>query len=344
MRVLNKSGMTNRTYEIGNYVIKAPVFERKGLSGAKRGLYMGILLFLEKKYPQLREFEFSSDQTDSKTLVKLYHSLLPLWNEAAAEVHLRNTFMISLGAASSDSLKKEIAVEIAKSNLKQGIADRARILLRHEDTRLAEAEAKQIEKLESAYGAKYLSWVDWEYGRGETLRLYYSSHKDHLKGKRILHFAPELELHDFIRSESARLGIHYRTADAFRENVDYRVDICIAADSIPETFDIIIIHRVLEHILDDKTAISNLNRLLRPGGHIHHSVPMSCSEKTLNWDLPDDSHDGHVRQYGSDYIQMFDSEGLETTVVEWLLTRSREEYIENRAYPMRTFISRRPSS
>ncbi|HTZ08241.1 MAG TPA: methyltransferase domain-containing protein, partial [Acidimicrobiales bacterium] len=56
---------------------------------------------------------------------------------------------------------------------------------------------------------------------------------------------------------------------------------------------------VLEHIPEDDTAMSELSRVLRPGGTMAVTVPRFGPE-VVNWALSNDYHDvpgGHVRIY-----------------------------------------------
>lgn len=65
------------------------------------------------------------------------------------------------------------------------------------------------------------------------------------------------------------------------------------------TFDKIICSEVLEHIPDDVTAISELDRILKPGGMLAISVPGFFPEK-LCWVLAKDyanTEGGHIRIY-----------------------------------------------
>jgi SAM-dependent methyltransferase len=64
-------------------------------------------------------------------------------------------------------------------------------------------------------------------------------------------------------------------------------------------FDRIITSEVLEHIWDDERAISELVRVLRPGGRLAVTVPTRWPER-INWALDWHYHDtpgGHVRIY-----------------------------------------------
>jgi SAM-dependent methyltransferase len=67
------------------------------------------------------------------------------------------------------------------------------------------------------------------------------------------------------------------------------------------TFDIVITSEVLEHIQDDVAAISEMTRVLKPGGRFAATVP-AWSPEIVNWKLSDEYHapkavGGHVRIY-----------------------------------------------
>ena len=65
------------------------------------------------------------------------------------------------------------------------------------------------------------------------------------------------------------------------------------------TFDRVIASEVLEHIPDDVAAMTELARVLRPGGTMAVTVPR-CGPEFVNWALSDEYHDvpgGHVRIY-----------------------------------------------
>ena len=69
------------------------------------------------------------------------------------------------------------------------------------------------------------------------------------------------------------------------------------------SFDRVITSEVLEHIQDDVSAISELVRVLRPGGTFACTVPTWYPEK-INWLLSDEYHapksvGGHVRIYSA---------------------------------------------
>lgn len=79
------------------------------------------------------------------------------------------------------------------------------------------------------------------------------------------------------------------------------------------TFDRIVASEVLEHIPDDRLALSELARVLRPGGTMAVTVPR-CGPEVVNWLLSDAYHaveGGHIRIYRrSELIRRVRSTGL----------------------------------
>ena len=69
------------------------------------------------------------------------------------------------------------------------------------------------------------------------------------------------------------------------------------------SFDVIVTSEVLEHIQNDVAALTELSRVLKPGGTFAATVPSWFPEK-VNWMLSDEYHapfveGGHVRIYSS---------------------------------------------
>ena len=130
-----------------------------------------------------------------------------------------------------------------------------------------------------------------------------------VRGARLLHFAPEPALSSRVRHLDA---FDYRTADPFMEGVDDRVDITDMAAYRDEEFDCFICSHVLEHVGDDRRAIRELRRILKPGGwgilmapimpHLKHTVedPAAITDAD-RWRLF--GQGDHVRLYGKeDYL------------------------------------------
>lgn|SRR5574344_940176 len=137
----------------------------------------------------------------------------------------------------------------------------------------------------------------------------------------ILHMAPEqrisakiLECHD----------LEYVCGDLFTEGYtypDYVKNMNLLALPIEnDRFDIVICNHVMEHIPEDTKAMSEIFRVLKPGGFAILQVPISYStDKTIedfSITNPDErkrrfGKSDHCRIYGLDYIDRLKSVGFE---------------------------------
>lgn len=89
-----------------------------------------------------------------------------------------------------------------------------------------------------------------------------------LKNRRVLHFAPEAIIRQFFINSDAE----YFDADIVKGRATYQVDI---TDINIENafFDYCLAIHVLEHVVEDSKAFSELYRVLKPGGLAIISVP-----------------------------------------------------------------------
>jgi SAM-dependent methyltransferase len=104
-------------------------------------------------------------------------------------------------------------------------------------------------------------------------------------------------------------GSLYETADLYQRGVTHAVDITQVplADA---SYDVILAHHVLEHIDDDRQAMRELFRLLKPHGVAVLSVPINASRRQT-YENPavtkpaerfaHFSGDDHKRYYGLDF-------------------------------------------
>lgn len=123
--------------------------------------------------------------------------------------------------------------------------------------------------------------------------------EEHIK---ILHFAPEVVFLQFFKSMK---NIIYHTADLNLQDVDYP-NLDIQNMNINDyTYDYILCNHVLEHVKNDKIAIKEIERLLKPNGQAIITVPGDFRKKNtqlLNHKLPN----GHYRNYGYDFINILE--------------------------------------
>jgi predicted SAM-dependent methyltransferase len=147
--------------------------------------------------------------------------------------------------------------------------------------------------------------------------------------KKMLHIAPEGCLAKNISKYSQ---IDYLTADL---NYSAMVKMDITNIQYPDnSFDVIYCSHVLEHIADDKQAIKELSRVLKPTGWAILQVPIKADlEETLEDVTITDpkekerlfGHEDHVRQYGRDYKNRLEDAGFKVKVVSYLENFTKQQ-------------------
>lgn len=152
--------------------------------------------------------------------------------------------------------------------------------------------------------------------RHRQMWLYLQNETDFFtKNYKVLHIAPEQE---FLRKFKKMKNLDYTSADLFSPIVDVKADI-LDLPFADESFDVVICNHVLEHIEDDRKAMSELYRVMKKGGWGILQVPMKNSlEKTYeDFSITDpkerQKHFGqydHVRWYGMDYFDRLKSVGF----------------------------------
>jgi predicted SAM-dependent methyltransferase/ribosomal protein L37AE/L43A len=120
---------------------------------------------------------------------------------------------------------------------------------------------------------------------------------------RLVEFAPSVALRRRLR----RLpSVDYRSADLYRRSVDDRIDIT-AMSYGDASIDMMLCSHVLEHVPDDRQAMREMFRVLKPGGFAIVMVPLivgldetledpAVNTRDLRWTHYGDGD--HVRQYG----------------------------------------------
>lgn len=114
-----------------------------------------------------------------------------------------------------------------------------------------------------------------------------------------LHFSPESCLRGYFKS----LFKEYSTTDLSREDVDYNADLTNLPFQDAE-FDFIYASHVLEHIQDDRKALSEIRRVLKAGGIAILPVPI-VSPQTIEYPSPNPFETNHVRAPGIDYFNRY---------------------------------------
>jgi SAM-dependent methyltransferase len=141
-----------------------------------------------------------------------------------------------------------------------------------------------------------------------------------LSAMRILHFAPEAWLGPWIQSFSPR---SYVACDLYPSSPHLmRVD-AEAIQFDTGSFDLVIANHVLEHVSDDGKALSEIARVISPGGYAILQTPYSAIlERT--WEdkgitspqarLHAYGQEDHVRLYGRDIFSRLATFGFSSRV------------------------------
>ncbi len=146
----------------------------------------------------------------------------------------------------------------------------------------------------------------------------------------VLHIAPEP---CFMKRFEKIHGEKYITADIESPLAKVKMDIHL----IPfgeNHFDAVLCNHVLEHVADDIMAMSEIKRVLKPGGWAVLQVPFfsPVPEKTVeDAGITDPrarekafGQDDHVRLFGKDYLQRIQRSGLKGVANEFAKTLPEE--------------------
>jgi len=167
--------------------------------------------------------------------------------------------------------------------------------------------------------------------RHRLLWLYLERETDFFKKSlKVLHVAPEQA---FYKSFKKLDNIDYTTTDLHSPLANVKADIC----DLPfkeNQFDVILCNHVLEHIPNDKKAMQELFRVLKPGGWAILQVPLDSKRlKTFQDDTITDPKErmrvfgqyDHVRLYGMDYFEKLEKSGFSTQAIIYAEELTSEE-------------------
>lgn len=147
---------------------------------------------------------------------------------------------------------------------------------------------------------------------------------------RLLHMAPE---RCFIPHFKKWLGKNYITADIESPWAKIKMDV----QHIPfgeNEFDVIFCNHLLEHVKDDRLAMRELFRVLRPEGWGIMLSPVTLGEKETCEDpaitspkerLKAYGQSDHLRKYGEDYVDRLVEAGFKVQAVDYMKSLSEKD-------------------
>jgi SAM-dependent methyltransferase len=174
--------------------------------------------------------------------------------------------------------------------------------------------------------------------RGRLLWLFFERETGIFKGNiKLLHVAPEMQ---FSLRFSEFKNIEYIGVDMFTEGyTSYHkstqyADITDLKNFTDNTFDYIICSHVLEHVPADLKAMTELRRVVKPGGHAYILIPQDLTKQETNEDpsivTPEQrakyfGQYDHVRMYGLDFTDRLMKAGFKVSVIDYVKKLSSTE-------------------
>ncbi len=148
--------------------------------------------------------------------------------------------------------------------------------------------------------------------RSRTRRLSDFLEKQDLLHGRVLHFSPSRSLYRKLKKNE---NITYISTDYEDEFIaDFQYDIT----NIPlenDSFDLIICYHILEHIEDDKKAMEELQRVLKPNGKCVIQTPFK--EGNIYEDFSKRSPIERLEAFGQeDHVRIYSIEGLKNRLIK----------------------------
>lgn len=150
------------------------------------------------------------------------------------------------------------------------------------------------------------------------------------RSQTLLHFAPEQAFYKRFRKMK---NLNYTTTDIESPLAMVKADIC----QLPfedNSFDTVFCNHVLEHIPDDKKAMQEIFRVLKPQGMAILQIPQDTSRAVTFEDNsitdPEErtkifGQYDHVRVYGMDYFEKLKNIGFEVHAIDYTKELSAEE-------------------
>ena len=138
---------------------------------------------------------------------------------------------------------------------------------------------------------------------------------------KILHIAPNLNEYHYILNNFVAIKKYDRlNIKRVFPHINLVQDIT-KSDIKDETYDLVIVWHVFEHIVEDVSAALEIYRILKPNGNLLMSVPIypvrsetTFEDSSIKYEDYEEihGHDDHCRSCGLDYYKRFETVGFNT--------------------------------
>jgi SAM-dependent methyltransferase len=152
-----------------------------------------------------------------------------------------------------------------------------------------------------------------------------------LEGKaiRMLHVAPEAFL---AREFERRPNIDYVSGD-----LDGHGQMALDVTRLPfpdKSFDVVICSHVLEHVPDDRAALTEIRRVLRGWGVLQVPILGDTTDEDSTVTDPEErllrfGQEDHVRLYGLDYLDRLKGSGFTVSLIDYAATLSADQRLRH---------------
>jgi len=151
---------------------------------------------------------------------------------------------------------------------------------------------------------------------------------------KILHIAPNLNEYNYVKSTFENIQLYDRLNIRKVPHINLVQDITKTTIS-NDTYDLVIVWHVLEHIVEDRKAASEIFRILKPKGNLLMSVPIYPAGNLITYEDPaikyEDyekihGHDDHCRSCGMDYYERFEAVGFSANVLNKYTAEDLKKY------------------
>ena len=176
------------------------------------------------------------------------------------------------------------------------------------------------------------------YDRERLVYLYLKNETDLLRRPaKVLHVAPERQLLKVLRRHP---DFNVTTGDLFSKAVDVKLDVT-AIQFGDNTFDLVLCNHVMEHVPDDRKAMREILRVLKPGGLALLQTPISLKMEKTDEELADIPESERISRFGqkdhcriyaqADYPQRLRECGYEVELFRWWETPEHYGGKDNRS-------------
>ena len=160
---------------------------------------------------------------------------------------------------------------------------------------------------------------------------------------RFIDFAPTPPVSSLIKRLIAEhpQTFSYRTADLLAEGVDDRVDLMDLKIYSDNSVDFFICSHMLEHVADDRKALRELYRILKPGARGILVVPIPLTAADIDEDPSVTDEGERWRRFGQyDHVRLYSKQGFLSRVGEagFIIHQLSREHFGERVFKTHAII------